>query len=223
MRYLKVVTLVLVLIPTLAFAQKKAKKPKLPAVIGQAHFVYVEAVDGEEFNSHLMPADRIAIADVRDALRAWGRYTFTTERDKADLVFVVRKGRRAGAGGGMGDGDDQTSQQNAQGPLSQQGPRQYPGQQYPGQQYPGQQYPGQQYPGQEQQTERGIDASGEAGPEPDLLQVCQIKANGKLSRPLWIHSFPNGLNPPQLLLFAQFREAVEQAYPKAPAAQPSKP
>ena len=85
--------------------------------------MYVEAVDGEEFNPNLSPADRIAIADLRDLLRAWGRYTFTADREKAELVFVVRKGRRVsagtggGMGGGMGNDDDQISRPNMQGPM----------------------------------------------------------------------------------------------------------
>ena len=213
MRYLKAVTLVLVLLPTLVIAEKKPKKPSVPAAVGQAHNVYVEAVDGEEFNPNLSPADRIAIADLRDLLRAWGRFTFTADREKADLVFVVRKGRRVsagtggGMGGGMGNDDDQISRPNMQGPMSQSGPR-------------GTQNSSLQFPG-EQQREPGIGAGGESGSEDDILKVCQLNANGKLSSPLWIHSMPNGLSAPRMLLFKQFKDAVEKEYPQAPAAAPS--
>ena len=210
MRYFKAVALVLVLLPTLVIAEKKPKKPSIPAVINEAHLVYVEAVDGEEFNPNLQPADRIAIADLRDALRGWGRYSFTADREKADLVFVVHKGRRASQGmrGGMGNDDDPISQPNSQGgPLSQSGPR-------------GTQNSSIQFPGAEQR-EPGIGMGGENGAEDDILKVYQLNANGKLSGPLWIHSMPNGLSAPRLLLFKQFKDAVEKEYPQPPAPPPA--
>ena len=205
MSYLKAVTLVLALLPTLVVAEKKPKKLSIPAAIGQAHYVYVEAVDGQEFNPNLQPADRIAIADLRDALREWGRYTFTADREKADLVFVVRKGRRASAGmrGGMANDDDQISQPSPQGPLSQSGPR-------------GTQNSSMQFPS-EQQREPGIGMGSESGSEDDILRVYQLNANGKLSGTLWMHSMPNGLSAPRLLLFKQFRDTVEKEYPQRPA------
>lgn len=227
MSYLKAVTLVLVLLPTLVIAEKKPKKPSVPAAIGQAHLVYVEAMDGEEFSRNLLPPDRIAIADLRDALREWGRFTFTPDREKADLVFVVRKGRRASPGmgnggmgnggmgnggmgnGGMGNDDDQISRPASQGggPLSQSGPR-------------GTQNSNLSFPG-EQQREPGIGTGGDTGSEEDVLKVCQLNANGKLSGPLWTHSMTNGLSAPRMLLFKQFREAVDKEYPQAPATAPS--
>lgn len=100
--------LFLVLLPALAAAGKKPGKPALPAVFEHAQYVYVEAVDGNEFNRNLYPEDRQAIADVEDALRNWKRYTLTIQRSKADLLFVVRRGRLAsglasiGVNGGPG-------------------------------------------------------------------------------------------------------------------------
>src|ERR1700677_186949 len=78
-------------------AQSKKKDPDVPALFRQARYVYVEAVDGDEFNPRLYPEDRQAIADVRHALRTWNRYALTIRRQDADLVFVVRKGRLAAA------------------------------------------------------------------------------------------------------------------------------
>src|SRR5271156_682719 len=75
-------------------AQSKKKDPDIPALYRQARYVYVEAVDGDEFDPRLYPEDRQAIADVRHALQAWNRYTLTIRRQDADLVFVVRKGPR---------------------------------------------------------------------------------------------------------------------------------
>ena len=78
-------------------AHSKKKDPDIPALFRQARYVYVEAVDGDEFNPRLYPEDRQAIADVRHALQAWNRYALTIRQQDADLVFVVRKGRFAAA------------------------------------------------------------------------------------------------------------------------------
>jgi hypothetical protein len=96
MKPLKVMTLFLLLAPTLATVHAKTKKPyKLPAVFNQAQYVWVEAVDGQEYDPRLLPEDRQAIGDVYQALNHWGRYVITARRDEAQLIFVVRKGRVA--------------------------------------------------------------------------------------------------------------------------------
>jgi hypothetical protein len=94
----------LVLVPALVFAQKKNKKASVPAVFGNARYVFVQAEDGDIYNPHLMPEDRQAISDVQNALRDWGRYALTPDQDGAELVFIVRKGRAADAklGGTVG-------------------------------------------------------------------------------------------------------------------------
>jgi hypothetical protein len=97
MKPFKAIALVLLLLPTLAPAQKKPKKSSLPAVFGQARYVYVEAIDGSQFRPDLYPGDRDAIANVQQALQKWGRYALTMDRSQADLVFIVRKGRLASA------------------------------------------------------------------------------------------------------------------------------
>lgn len=215
MNSIKIMALVLVLLPTSAIAQKKAKKPSVPEVFDHARFVYVEAVGGDEFKPGLLPEDRVAIADIRDALQRWGRYTFTTERDKADLVFVVRKGRLASADLGAGSIGGRDSGGGALGGSGRGGS----GMGAPGMDMPNSQ--GTQYGGPPRGAAVGV--GGEAGPEDDLLEVCQIKPNGKLSSPLWSRSMQNGLNPPRLFLFMQFKEAVEKSYPRPAPAQPSKP
>jgi hypothetical protein len=98
MKPVKAIMLLLMLVPALANLHAKPKKPyKLPAVFGQARYVYVEAEDGQEFDPRLDPDDRQAIADVYKAVYDWNRYIVTTRRDQADLIFVVRKGRLASA------------------------------------------------------------------------------------------------------------------------------
>jgi hypothetical protein len=105
MKQLKMFAMFLVLVPALATVQANAKKPyKLPAVFNQARYVYVEAVDGQEFDPRLNPDDRDAIADVEKALNGWNRYVITTRRDQADLIFVVRKGRAVEADAGVSTG-----------------------------------------------------------------------------------------------------------------------
>jgi hypothetical protein len=93
MRVLKATALVVVLVLTLAAAQAKTKKPdKLPAVLNSARYVYVEAVDGGQFDPRLHPEDRKAIADVYAAFQDWHRYELTARREQAELIVVVRKG-----------------------------------------------------------------------------------------------------------------------------------
>jgi len=120
MRPLKTITLLLVLLATIATLQAKTKKPyKLPAVFDHARYVYVEAVDGQEFDPRLDPDDRQAIADVYKALDDWNRYVLTTRRDQAELIFVVRKGRLASAkvGGQVSSGPQRGPGRPANGPL----------------------------------------------------------------------------------------------------------
>ena len=94
MKALKAISWSLAAALVLTTAQAKPKKTnKLPAIFNQARFVYVEAVDGQEFDPRLEPDDRQAIADVDRALSDWNRYVLTTRREDADLILVVRKGR----------------------------------------------------------------------------------------------------------------------------------
>lgn len=105
MKPLRMIALILVLVPALVTVQAKAKKPyKLPAEFNQAQYVWVEAVDGQEFDPRLLPEDRQAIGDVYKALEDWKRYVITTQRNQADLIFVVRKGRLAQADVGVQTG-----------------------------------------------------------------------------------------------------------------------
>ena len=193
MKSLKVAVLLLFLLPILCVAQKKDKKASVPAVFDHARYVYVEAMDGGEFDRRLSPEDRVAIADVRDALKAWGRYVITLQRDKAELIFVVRKGRLEEGRIGIGVGGGQDPQDPTMGPQ------------------------GAGNPGRQRSRAPSVDVGGEAGPKDDLLQVCQVNVDGKLSGPLWIQSEESGLDGPRVRLIAQFKYAVDNAYPIASA------
>lgn len=200
----KVTLLLLVLLPTLALAQQKTKKPTVPAIFKNAQYVYVEAVDGQEFDSSLNPDDRQAIADVQDALQRWNRYALTTHREDADIVIVVRKGRAVEARAGViiGSSSGGAGASPGTGPGS--GPQGNPSAAQPR---------GQAGPG------IGAVAGGEVGTPDDLFEVCQLSTNGTLSTPLWMHTFPDGLDGPRVMLFEQFKNAVDKAYPIPPANQ----
>ena len=201
MNTMKVVGLALVLLPASAWA---AKKPKVAAAINQAHTVYVQAADGEETKPGLAKEDMQAIANVRTALRNWGRYTLTDDRSKADLIVVVRTAsRRSDPAGGFG----RSSEGNGSGVGAR------------GSDMPAPQ--GGQFPGQGRDN---VGAMDEAAFDVDRLEICQLKPNGKLTGALWSRSMENGLAPPRLLLFAQFKDEVEKAYPEPAAApQPGTP
>lgn len=196
MKPFKAVVLVAVLGPALVTAHAKSKKAdKVPAVFKNAQYVYVQAVDGQEFDPQLNPEDRRAIADVQDALREWNRYTLTMKRKEADFVIVVHRSRLAGADAGIHAGNN-------------------PGQ--VGLSVPGQPH-GQPRPGV------GVSTGGEAGTPDDLFEVCQLNSEGKLNAPIWMHTRAGGLDSPDLPLFTQFRDAVDRDYPLQPANQSKKP
>jgi hypothetical protein len=200
MKTIKIVGLALVLFPTLVLAEKK---PKVAEAINQAHTVYVQSVDGEETKPGLAREDMQAIANLRIALRNWGRYTFTDDRSKADLIFVVRIAKRRADGGGnfgrgsQGNGDSGAGR-GVDMPASQSSS---------------------QFPGQG----RDNAASDDNPFDIDRLDICQLKPNGKLTGALWSRSMDGGLAPPRLLLFAQFKEEVEKAYPAPAPATPTVP
>lgn len=200
MKTLKIICLTLVLFPILALAEKK---PKIPEAIDQAHAVYVQSVDGEETKPGLTKEDVQAIANLRSALRTWGRYTVTDDRSKADLIFVVHTARRR-----QGGPDDMLGRR-PQGGGSGVGatPNDLPAPQG-----------GQFGSGHES----GMNVNDDSAFDVDRLEVCQLKPNGKLTHALWSRSLENGLNPQRLPLFVEFRDEVEKAYP-APAANSPQP
>jgi hypothetical protein len=194
MRVERAVALLLLVLPIAALG--KNKKNDLPAVFGNATYVYVESEDGDALKPGLYPDDRRAIADVQDALHDWNRYKLTMRRSQAELVLVVRKGRIANGRIGV----------NVPGgaPLpSGQAPGQGPGH-----------GPGSAGGGP------GVGVGAEAGPEDDMLRVYTLDPDGKLIGPIWNRSEPEGLAAPQLGLFRQLKSAVERAYP---ASAPPKP
>ena len=171
-------------------AQSKKKDPDIPALFRQARYVYVEAVDGDEFNPRLYPEDLQAIADVRHALQEWNRYTLTIRRQDADLVFVVRKGRLAAANvfGGVRTGP-RTSGPQTPGQDPNRDPAQYPN------------------------SGTDVGASGQVGSPDDFLFVDVVSPGGRLGPQIWMQSRRDGLDTPEIPLFKQIKDAVDKAYP----------
>jgi hypothetical protein len=211
MKPLKMMVVFLLLLPVLVQAQKKPKKPIVPAVFEHARYAYVQAMDGDEFDPRLLPEDREAIANVENAVRDWGRYKLTVRREDADIVFVVRKGRLATLKGGVdlnrgGNISVGTSPQNGQNP----GPRN------------GQGNGAGSEPGTDLGNDPGteLETGGDLGPKDDFFEVCLLDSGGRLGSPLWERTLGEGLIGRRPILFMQFKDAVDKAYPPAPAGQP---
>ena len=176
----------------LTVAQSKPKKPDVPAVFADARYVYVQAEEGDALRPSLYSEDRQAIYDVQDSLRAWNRYLVVFDRDQADLIFIVRKGRLAAAQihGGISAG---SRPQPNQSPNANPGSSPNPG------------------VGQPRGTEVGVGA--EVGPPDDFLRVF-IQAEGKLTSVVWSREMEDGLNAPSVQLVKELKAAVERAYPQ---------
>jgi hypothetical protein len=193
MKPLKPIALMFILIPALASAPAKTKKPyKLPAVFDQARYVYVEAVDGQDFDPRLNPDDRQAIADVYKAVYDWKRYVLTEQRREADLIFVVRKGRLAEArlGAQIGTGRQGTTPNRPAGAPA---------------------------------GGNGVGIGGAVGPPDDLLEIYAPNPNESRGTLLWRRTLADGLNAPDLTLFKQLKDEVESTYPIQTANKASKP
>ena len=188
-----VVSIALLLVLSTPFALAKDKKKNaLPAMFNVARYVYVQAEDGDIFKPDLFPKDRQAISDVEDGLRDWNRYVLTMNRNEADLVFVVRRGREVTAkvGGTVGPGMRPYPRNNPAGS---------------GNSNPGQ--AGRSY-------DYGVGA--EVGMPDDTLRVFTLTPDGKLSAPIWYREVKDGLDSPDLRLLSQLREAVDRDYPLHP-------
>lgn len=207
MKPYKAAVLLLAFVPVLASARKKNSKPVVPAVFNQAQYVYVQAMDGDEFNPYLLPEDRQAIADVERAIQKWGRYYLVYQRSQADLVFIVRVGRLAEGRGNVGI-------YRGPAPVPGGGPGQGPGQ--------GAGQPGARIPPQGGNGSL-VGAGGAVGPPNDLLWVCMPDFHGEPSSPLWSRTEQDGLESPEVPLLKQFERAVDKAYPRTTASKSKKP
>jgi hypothetical protein len=197
-----VITLLLILASALALAQHKHKKhDEVPAAFQYAHFIYVEAADGDALKPGLLPEDRRAIYDVEDSVRDWNRYTLVERRQTADIVLVVRKGRIAQVRSAISVGPRLPS---GVGSVGNTNPNSNPN--------------SNRGPDQLGQPGDNVGAAAEVGPENDTLRVYLLDADGKLAGPVWMREIQDGLDAPEVLLMRELRTAVEHTYPSQPPA-----
>ena len=162
-----------------------AKSKTLPEIFKFAHFVRVEAYNGDTFNPNVIPDDRRAIFDVEQQLKNWHRYSVVLERNQADLVLLVRKGRIASATGRVGVNVGTSPRQRGQ---------------------------AQPDPTRDDPSV-ALGAGAEAGPADDILEVFILDPDGHLNGPIWTRTLSDGLDAPTVPLFQQLKQAVDTAYP----------
>lgn len=218
----KTVTLLLVLVPALITLQAKPMKQDKPsAEFNQARYVYVEAIDRQEFDPRLNPDDRQAIANVESALQGWDRYVLTVKRDEAELIFVVRKGRLAEARVGVQEGDG-SGRLNGQ--ISGRSGSSGQGSNGQGLSGPGSNGLGPNWPASnESGREIGGSVGAEVGPPDDLLEVYLENPDHTRGTMLWQRTQEDGLDSPNVRLLRELRNEVERAYPNQTASQAKKP
>ena len=177
------------------YGKPKKDKPDLPKIFDTAQYVYVEALGVDRDTPDLYSEDHEAIANIREALHNWGRYSLITDRDHADLVLVVHRGRR--------DRSD---------PPSPSGPPIFGGGQHPPGKSP---FPGgSNDPSNPSAGGHRDDSQDEVITNDDQLSVYIANGSGSLTGPIWMRNRKNGLNAPQLQIFKQLKQDVDTAYPK---------
>jgi hypothetical protein len=88
--FLAAVLAVVAMISTASASKSNiANVPAFPGILANAHFVYVAAYDGDQFNPNLLPEDRNAIAAVQNAIHNWGKLTLVYRPSEADIVILV--------------------------------------------------------------------------------------------------------------------------------------
>jgi hypothetical protein len=197
MRIQTLIALALVAGSAIGYAKTK-KSDDAPPAFATAKSVYVEAESGDYSRPGLSPADRRAIESVQDAIRTWNRYTLAPHREKADLIFIVRKGN-AGAAGGREVGAPNNNNSRTSGPVLSRDPGQAAG-------------------------PDSLGVAAQASEEEDRLRVCTMGSNGKLSGSIWTREITNGLDSPGVVIVQQLKLAVERTFPAlAPAPAPVQP
>lgn len=92
MPYRRSLTLSALFLCCMAAAAKDKKKLQLPVDVLQAHTAWVIVDPGAGVDVTDPNANRIARADVENALAKWGRLMPVTDPSQADLIIVIRKG-----------------------------------------------------------------------------------------------------------------------------------
>jgi hypothetical protein len=71
-------------------AQRNFGDRPFPAILRNAQYVYVAAYDGDQFDSRVLPEDRLAISAVQDSIRKWGKLTLVYRPSEADMILLVQ-------------------------------------------------------------------------------------------------------------------------------------
>jgi hypothetical protein len=108
MRHAIILSLFLVSVVALSSGQStgQSKKHAPSAMLASAQYVFVEPYSGSDIptaavDPHVSAEDREAVGNVQNAILQWGQYKLAARRSEADLLVFIRKGRLAGANGGV--------------------------------------------------------------------------------------------------------------------------
>jgi hypothetical protein len=111
---------VLLTVLSVSPAADAASKSKVPALLGRARYValgydlgdgFLSAASVASVAAATLPEERRALEAIHDDLKRWGRYIVTDRPEQADILMVVRVGRRSqvevtnGRGGPASRGD----------------------------------------------------------------------------------------------------------------------
>jgi hypothetical protein len=126
------------------------------------------------------------IYNVEQQLKDWHRYAVVYQRDRADLVFLVRKGLIASVTGRVDVGTGGRPREGSPAPPD----------------------PTRSNPS------IGVGVDAEAGPAEDLLDVDIVDPSGRTIGPIWSYSLKDGLDAPAVPLFQRLKHEVVTTYPK---------
>jgi hypothetical protein len=108
---------ILLALSAVCFVASGLEAGPLPAQIARARYValgydagdsFLSEIQGLQNPDRILPADQVALQNLREQLEAWGQYVVVTRPDQAELLFAVRAGRRASMGGGVRVGSSDT-------------------------------------------------------------------------------------------------------------------
>jgi hypothetical protein len=176
-------------------ASAAPKDHEIPRILVTAKYVAIEIMDpngfAEPFDStRTTPEDRVARANLEKVFRKWGRYTLTRFPEQADIVVLLRTGRRASVQVEYDPGG--SSQAGKRRPSSDPNSKTQPAATEP------------------QRTGVGFDL----GPDIDMFRVID-RLSGS-NTPVWQRAADKGLAGKDPTLFVEFKNEVEEAAKKKP-------
>ena len=81
-----------ILLPAALLAAPTVSQPApFPGVLRNAQYVYVTSFDGSQWNFNVSPDDRVAISELQDEIRSWGKLMVVQKPQDADMILVVQK------------------------------------------------------------------------------------------------------------------------------------